>query len=339
MTTALAPLPPATLAEQVRSAARTWAHGQYRLVVLAADFADSIEWVLDGSPSAAHWLAHAVDVETCTAREWIRVGRKLQRLPLISAAFESGEISYSKVRAITRLTTPQNEAQLLGLALQVPAGDLGRELARWFSDTFDPEEIDAHHQRSRSIRWRLEPDGMTTFTLRLPPLLAGALIAFLSGWVMKSRQSATKCGDDASAVAPTVAQQYVDALDDLIVHGGGRTLTEVVLHVRGDGCTLDDGTPIPGSVVERIAPSSFVRALITDADRRPVNVSSRRRHPSTRQKRFVKARDQVCIDCGRDELLEYDHRPAFEVSRHTQVDELVVRCTPCHRKRHLGEAG
>ncbi len=339
MTAALSPLPPTTLAEQVRSAARSWAHGQYRLVVLAADFADSIEWVLDGSPSAAHWLAHTVDIEACTAREWIRVGRKLHRLPLISAAFESGAISYSKVRALTRLTTSQNEAELLGLALRVPAGDLGRELARWFSDTHDPEELAAHHQRSRSIRWRVEPDGMTTFTLRLPPLLAGALIAFLSGWVMKSRQPATKCGDGASAVAPTIAQQYVDALDDLIVHGGGSTITEVVLHVRGDGCTLDDGTPIPGSVVERIAPTSFVRALITDAERRPVNVSSRRRHPSTRQKRFVKARDQVCVDCGRAELLGYDHHPAFEGSQHTQGDGLGVRCTPCHRKRHRGEGG
>ena len=75
-------------------------------------------------------------------------------------------------------------------------------------------------------------------------------------------------------------------------------LTEIVLHLRGDGATLDDGTPIPISVLERIAPESFLRALIHDAERRPINASARHRHPTTRQKRVVKERDRHCIDCG-----------------------------------------
>lgn len=73
---------------------------------------------------------------------------------------------------------------------------------------------------------------------------------------------------------------------------------EVVLHVRGDGCTLDDGSPIPGSVVERVAPPAFLRALIHNAEGHPINASSRRRHPTARQKRVVKERDRHCVDCG-----------------------------------------
>jgi hypothetical protein len=141
-------------------------------------------------------------------------------------------------------------------------------------------------------------------------------------------------GRHASADAPTVAQQHADAIAALVNEGSGGVETEVVLHVQGDGCTLDDGTPVPDTVIERIAPQSFLRALIHDAACRPINGSGRQRHPTARQRRFVKARDQVCRDCGGRDLLEYGHVPDFATSRRTEVDELVLRCAPCRGHRH-----
>ena len=98
------------------------------------------------------------------------------------------------------------------------------------------------------------------------------------------------------------------------------------MHVRADGCTLDDGTPIPDSVVERIAPEAFLRALIHDAESRPINASGRQRHPTTRQRRVVHERDRVCVDCGATEFLEYDHDPDYEETRQTVVAQLKLRC-------------
>jgi hypothetical protein len=138
-------------------------------------------------------------------------------------------------------------------------------------------------------------------------------------------------------VWPSIAQQRADALVELATRGGGSVETELVVHVRGDGSTLDDGTPIAGSIVERIAPASFLRALIHDAERRPINASGRHRHPTARQKRVVKERDRVCVDCGGGELLEYDHDPDFEISQHTLVEELRLRCCNCHHDRHRKE--
>ena len=131
-----------------------------------------------------------------------------------------------------------------------------------------------------------------------------------------------------------MGQQRADALVAVITGGGTNTVTEVVLHVRGDGCTLDDGTPIAGSVVERIAQTAFLRTLIHDAERRPINASSRRRHPTTRQKRVVRERDRRCVDCGSTNLLQYDHQPPYEQSHHTVVEEVEIRCAPCHHDRH-----
>jgi hypothetical protein len=158
--------------------------------------------------------------------------------------------------------------------------------------------------------------------------------------------AATEGGVPATAVASpplsvagstphwaSVGQQRADALMSLL-DGSASVQTEVVLHVRGDGCTLDDGTPIASSVVERIAPESFIRLLIHDAQRGPVNASGRRRHPTTRQKRVVHERDGGCVDCGATALLEFDHQPEFALTGRTVTHELRQRCWMCHRARH-----
>ena len=47
------------------------------------------------------------------AREKVRVARALEQLPEIADAFAKGEISYSKVRAMTRVATAANESVLV----------------------------------------------------------------------------------------------------------------------------------------------------------------------------------------------------------------------------------
>ena len=112
--------------------------------------------------------------------------------------------------------------------------------------------------------------------------------------------------------------------------------TEVVVHVRGDGTTFDDGTPTTNHAVLRQLDHAFIRVLIHDAERRPINASRRQRHATTRQKRVVmEVHGHECVDCQSTDLLELDHNPAFQQTRHTVVEELEPRCAPCHRARHL----
>jgi hypothetical protein len=344
-----------SLGHRIRQLASAWATSQQALVRLAADFADGQEWAEDGSPSAAHWIAAVADIEISTAREWVRTGRALRNLPATAVAFTEGQLSYSKVRTLTRVATADNEAELLNLALGVPAGELGRTLAAWTARNSTNDELDRLQQQRRSVRWWVEPDGTISFKIRLPPLTAGLLIAWLNTWVMKhhgrqhagheaapqsqERQPDEHAPADASpanasptVAFPTVAQQHADAFG-VLLDTKIAAKTEVVLHVRGDGCTLDDGTPVTDHAVASKLPDAFVRALVHDAKNRPVSASGRRRHPTPRQKRIVRERDRVCIDCGRSDLLEYDHNPAFEQTQRTEVDELELRCAPCHRAR------
>jgi len=319
---------------------------QWRLVHLVADLDRSCEWALDGAATCSHWVAAALDVEVSTAREWLRVGTALNELPVIDDAFSSGRLSYSKVRNITRVANADNAAELCELAERTRAGHLTRAIAAWLGRHEDPDETDRRRQQSRSLRWWLDTDGMVVGSFRLPPSMAAVLIAMIETWVMRfrpERQPSTGSGGDASMDAsappsvtewPSLDQQRADALIDLIGNGGGNVTTEVILHLRADSATLNDGTPITGSAVERIAPTSFIRTMIHDAESHPINVSGRHRHPTDRQKRVVRERDGGCVDCGSTELVEYDHVPDFEASKRTVVEELHVRCPTCHRARH-----
>jgi hypothetical protein len=323
-----------SLGDRIVLLGRTIGRDQYQLIKLVVDFEFSAEWYADGSRTAAHWIATKLDVTVATAREWIRVGRDLRELPVIDSAFADERISYSKVRALTRLATAANEDELCQLAEGIPAGFLGRALAAW-SQKNDSDVIrDARQQHDRRMVWSVEPDGMVVVSARLPPSGAGNFMAAIDAVVMgRAARPKVRSLDDQS-LFPSLAQQRADALVHIAMSGGVEVSTEVVLHVRADGCTLDDGTPITGSAVERVAPAAFIRALVHDADRRPINASSRQRHPSNRQKRVVKERDRACVDCGATHLLEYDHVPDFGVTKRTVVDELQVRCAPCHRARH-----
>ena len=145
--------------------------------------------------------------------------------------------------------------------------------------------------------------------------------------------------DDDGFLIPSLAQQRADAFVLLFLGKNIDLTTEVVVHVRGDGTTFDDGTPVTDSAVCQGLDESFVRMLLHDMEGRPIDASNRRRYPTTRQKRVVlEAHNHECVDCGSTDLLELDHNPAYEQTKHTVTTELEPRCAPCHRARHRREA-
>ena len=135
--------------------------------------------------------------------------------------------------------------------------------------------------------------------------------------------------------APTLAQQRADAFVLLFLGKNIEFAIEVVIHVRGNGTTFDDGTPLTNNAVCQRLDTSFIRLLLHDIEGRPIDATNRRRHPTTRQKRVVlETHNHECVDCQSPDLLELDHKPPYEQTRHTVTTELEPRCAPCHRARH-----
>jgi hypothetical protein len=349
---------------------RRWRGTMVELVRMAVELDESGEWALDGSVTCAHWIGDVLGVEVCTAREWLRVGRALGGLPLISAGFEAGEVSFSQARALIRHATPECERELLEIAARTRVGHLRRALAAWAARHEEDDARDRRQQDERSLRWSVEPDGMVRVSGLFTPQQFAFIAAGIDTAVLRLPRSnpkvTTKRGEDAfctrrsrgewlnGATLPTLAQQRSDALTAVmadVFSCGGRHETssgtapivrrrvEVVAHVRGDGCTLDDGTPITESALSRLIPEADLRVMIHDAQRRPINASGIHRHHTTRQKRVVKERDRACIECGSGDFLEYDHEPSFEQSARTLVEETELRCSRCHRLRHRRARG
>ena len=81
-------------------------------------------WPDAGATWCAVWLGWRVGWDPGTAREHVRVARALGGLPLIDAALAAGRLSYSKVRALTRVATAATEATLLDTAGRTTAAQL-----------------------------------------------------------------------------------------------------------------------------------------------------------------------------------------------------------------------
>src|SRR5919109_392823 len=119
------------LKEEIASWAAHLAAGTCRWLELVGELDTRGGFEAEGSGSCADWLAWRCALAPRSAREHVRVARALRALPLIHAAFASGELSYAKVRALTRVTTKETEAELLELARNMTAAQLERAVAAY----------------------------------------------------------------------------------------------------------------------------------------------------------------------------------------------------------------
>ena len=140
------------------------------LLLLVGEYDARGGWESWESYSCAHWLNWRCGVGMVAAREQVRVARALRELPAVTAAFSAGEVSYSKVRAITRVAHAGNEAELVELARFATAAQLEREVSR-LRRSLDPDalvEDEEESQRLRSLRTRIEVNGDLIVRARIP---------------------------------------------------------------------------------------------------------------------------------------------------------------------------
>src|ERR1700733_14547767 len=89
----------------------------FRGLTLIAEFDRRHGWADGKLHSCAHWLNFKVGLNLGSAREKVRVAHALAGLPKIAAAMACGSLSYSKVRAMTRVASAATEEALLMIAL------------------------------------------------------------------------------------------------------------------------------------------------------------------------------------------------------------------------------
>ena len=131
-----------------------------RFLVLLGEFDHRDGWGGPGLRSCAQWLSWRCGMSLPAAREQVRVARALRSLPLASAEFAAGRLTYSKVRAITRIARPQTEADLVHLALSTTAGQLDRVVGQYRAA--DEHRLSRHGKAARAFTWSWQDDGSLT---------------------------------------------------------------------------------------------------------------------------------------------------------------------------------
>jgi len=133
----------------------------FRLLDLVAEFDRRRGYELGGHPSTAHWLAARAGFGMNAARERVRTARALEELPLVSAKMASGQLSYAKARALTRIATPGDEAELVELSLDRSAAEVERMVRGWrLGSVRDEKEREELRYQSRTLTIVPDLDGM-----------------------------------------------------------------------------------------------------------------------------------------------------------------------------------
>src|SRR5262249_43941223 len=124
----------------------------------------------NGFASCAHWLAWRVGLALGAAREHVRVARALGSLPRLKEALARGELSYSKVRALTRVADAETEERLLAVGRAGTAEHVEMIVRGWrrMDRKAEAEESMRRH-RHRALHVYPDGDGMVVIRGRLEP--------------------------------------------------------------------------------------------------------------------------------------------------------------------------
>ncbi|HET9768137.1 MAG TPA: DUF222 domain-containing protein, partial [Thermoanaerobaculia bacterium] len=339
-----------TLGERIALLSAQIQAATYQLLVLIRDF-DAREGWGCGFRSCAHWLNWRTGLDLGAAREKVRIARALASLPAISGAMERGELSFSKVRALTRVATPATESELLifakaGTAAHVEA--LVRSFRR--ADRLAEMEQEQRSFAGRYLRLHTDEDGMVVVQARLAPEVGAAFAKALAAAGDRMRE--TTAGESADGEAASAEQRRADALglvaESALAAGldpGTRSdRYQVVLHVDAEALTREGGEGslsletaghVSAETSRRIACDAALVAMRHDADGRTLDVGRRKRTVSPALRRALVHRDRGCRfpGCGL-RLCDAHHVEHWADGGRTKLDNLVLLCRRHHRAVH-----
>jgi hypothetical protein len=234
-------------------------------------------WHVQGAASCAHWLAWRVGWDLVTARDHVRVARKLAEFPAIDDALRRGEVSYSKVRAMLRVATAENEVLLLEHAKLMTASQL-EKLCRKYALVLRHGQ-DRHpevDEQRRYVRRRDTEDGMVKIEAVLHPEEAEMVWAMLdhaaAQLVEPSSRSGGNPADSAeSSAAPRQHAALTASLPAPAVLHGSETVAcvisdgiaeQITTSPSGDSTeSLEEAVPAARSDVGQVSPLPAVSAL------------------------------------------------------------------------------
>jgi hypothetical protein len=265
-----------------------------RLLELIREFDARGGWN-NGFRSCGHWLSWRVGLELGAAREHVRVARALGSLPRLADALARGELSYSKIRALTRIVTPEEEERLLAIGKAGTACHVERIVRGWRRvDRLAEAREDARREKSRTLHVYQDEDGLVVVRGRLTPEQGSVVMQALAAareTLYQRTRNAPSWPEDVPAETPSMEQQQADALtllaESALHHsldpGAPGERYQVAVHVdaavladanAAGQSVLDGGTHVPAGTSQRLACDVTRVVMRHDRDGRIVEVGT-----------------------------------------------------------------
>jgi 5-methylcytosine-specific restriction endonuclease McrA len=328
-----------------------------RLLDLIRDFDARGGWG-NGFRSCAHWLSWRVGLDLGAAREKVRVARALATLPRLAQALARGELSYAKVRALTRVATPRTEERLLAVGRAGTAEHVERIVRGWRRvDRIAETRESAHRHKFRSLRVYRDHDGMVAVHGRLEPevgeLLLQALTAAREALYKQKPRSFDDPGPrDIANEPPSLEQQQADAvglLAETALHHGidpgppGERY-QVVVHVDAPvladpeapgQSVLESGEHVSAETSRRLACDASRVVMQHARDGRVVEVATRTRTIPPAIRRALQHRDRGCRFPGCHVRVGHGHHiHHWAQGGPTTLSNLTMLCRRHHHAVH-----
>ena len=317
----------------------------YELLVMIREFDERGGCIKSGLDCTAKWLAWRCDLQMATAREKVRVAQALKHLPMISAAFATGELSYSKVRSLTRVANVGNEDALVAFALRNTTSHVAeycRELRMGTPSSIGVAERAFAH---RFLRVRRDAErGMLSVTVELP-LEAGELI----------EKALDKARDDACLEIPDLvdtswskrqADAFVTMLKEYLQGSEANDAKKssdnylVNIHVDQSALAGEVGrSSVPIETVKRLCCDGHAVVMTETKDGELLSIGRQSRVVPKGIERAVRARDRnVCRfpGCCNKRFVDIHHIEHWANGGETAVEQLMLLCSKHHTLVHEG---
>ncbi len=326
------------LGEQIAEHAAHIDAATHRLLTDIRAFDQSDGWGRQGARTCAEWLSWRLGWDGGRAREHVRVANRLGELPLIDDALRRGELSYSKVRAMVRVATVANEAQLL-VDAKCSTGTQLETICRKFASVSrrnrPTREEDA---MLRAITKHDRDDGTVSINVVLHPEEAAVV------W-----EALTKVAREREACARFCRADALVQLAEGVLRGDRpeRSPTELIVTVAADVldrsnpealqvATAGDGTAVSAETARRLACDCGVVHVTEDEHGTPLSVGRKTRSIPSSLKRALVKRDRCCRfpGCGNRVYVHGHHITHWANGGETALTNMILLCNFHHRFVH-----
>jgi hypothetical protein len=337
----IAMMPTERLEAEATTLAAHIAAATARFLEVVAELERRRSWESWEARSMAHWVSWQCSIGMRAAREHVRVAVALRGLPETRAAFGRGELSFSKVRALTRFATPEQELDDVELARQTTASQLER-IAGAFTAAcraVDPDPVRRALDGS-FIASAGNADGVTTtITVCVPNDVAARTFTAIDAELERLPH------DDAVPARHRKVLAFAAVIDAYCEPDPDRPAVELSVHADVETLAEDRpgrcetaGVGIAPETARRLACDCGVR-LTVGHDGSELDLGRRARFPNPSLRRFVLRKSNGCCafpGCTQRTRLRVHHARSWAHGGPTDRVNLVGLCPSHHRAVHEG---